>query len=100
MATQSEIEKVLECASEQELVNLVHAGCEYAANHPRLSEKEQYELVCTMNMVAIEAERRKVEPLWRKAKRLAIRNSDTIKQIGKIAAGVTIGVIVGDALID
>ncbi len=49
-------------------------------------------------MLYMEYQRRQVEPLWRKAKRLALRNSDTIKLIGKIAAGVAVGVLVGETI--
>ena len=39
-----------------------------------------------------------IEPLWRKAKRFAVRNSGIFKEIGKVAAGVALGVLVGDSL--
>ena len=49
-------------------------------------------------MLYIEYQRRQVEPLWQKAKRLALRNSDTIKLIGKIAAGVAFGIVIGEKI--
>jgi len=49
-------------------------------------------------MLAREHELRQVEPLWRKAKRFAFRNSQTFKQVGKIAACIGAGVILGVSL--
>ncbi len=49
-------------------------------------------------MLGREYELRQVEPLWRKAQRFAIRNSETFKEIGKIAACVGAGVILGQSL--
>jgi hypothetical protein len=46
-------------------------------------------------MLNYEFQLRQVEPLWRKAKRFAIRNSDTIKEVGKIAACIGVGVLLG-----
>jgi len=51
-------------------------------------------------MLANEHELRQVEPLWRKAKRFAVRNSQTFKQVGKIAACIGAGVILGVSLDD
>ena len=51
-------------------------------------------------MLAGEYELRQVEPLWRKAKRFAIRNSQTFKQVGKVAACIGAGVLLGMSLDD
>lgn len=48
-------------------------------------------------MLAREYEMRQIEPLWRKAQRFAIRNSETFKRVGKIAACIGAGVILGSA---
>lgn len=57
------------------------------------------DVLCTMLlMLGTEYQLRQVEPLWRKARRFAIRNSDTFKQVGKIAAGIGAGVILGVSL--
>jgi hypothetical protein len=100
MATQRDVEMLLENASEQELNYLVYCGSQYAADHPGMPQHELQEWDCFMYMIAVEAERRKVEPLWRKAKRFAVRNSGTFKEIGKVAAGVALGIVVGDSLTD
>lgn len=98
MVTHRDVEKLLENASEQELNYLAYSGCEHAMQHPDMAQRERHEWACFMNSVAIEAERRKIEPLWRKAKRFAARNSGTFKEIGKVAAGVALGVLIGDSL--
>jgi|GEM_PF-7121225 len=46
-------------------------------------------------MLAKEYELRQIEPLWRKAKRFVIRNSQTFKEVSKIAACIGAGVILG-----
>jgi len=51
-------------------------------------------------MLAEEHKLRQVEPLWRKAKRFAIRNSQMFKQVGTIAACIGAGVILGVSLDD
>ncbi len=48
-----------------------------------------------LSMLAVEHDRRQVEPLWRKAQRFAIRNSETFKQVGKIAACIGAGAALG-----
>jgi hypothetical protein len=98
MATQRDVEMVLENASEDELTVLAYGGCQYANEHPNMPQLERQQWGCYMGMIAVEAERRKIEPLWRKAKRFAVRNSGTFKEIGKIAAVVTLGVVVGRSL--
>ncbi len=47
-----------------------------------------------------ELDLREVEPLWRKARRFAVRNSQTFKQVGKIAACIGAGVLLGVSLDD
>jgi hypothetical protein len=98
MVTQRDIAKLLENASEQELNHLAYSGCEYAMQHPDMAQQERHEWACFMNLVAIEAGQREIEPLWRKARRFAVRNSGTFKEIGKVAAGVALGILVGDSL--
>lgn len=49
-------------------------------------------------MLAEEHKLRQVEPLWRKAKRFAVRNSNAFKQVGKVAACIGAGVILGVSL--
>jgi hypothetical protein len=49
-------------------------------------------------MLFMEYQLRQVEPLWRKARRFAIRNSDTFKEVGKVAAFIGIGAILGVSL--
>lgn len=49
-------------------------------------------------MLGMEYQLRQVEPLWRKAQRFAIRNSGTIKEVGKIAACIGAGVLLGVSL--
>ncbi len=49
-------------------------------------------------MLAREYQLRQIEPLWRKAQRFAIRNSETFKEIGKIAACVGAGIVLGQSL--
>ncbi len=49
-------------------------------------------------MLATEHQQRQIEPLWRKAQRFAIRNSETFKEVGKIAACIGAGVILGQSL--
>jgi len=41
---------------------------------------------------------RQIEPLWRKAKRVAIRNASNLAKIGKIAACLGLGVLLGMSL--
>jgi len=41
---------------------------------------------------------RQIEPLWRKAKRVAIRNAANIAKIGKIAACLGLGILLGTSL--
>lgn len=49
-------------------------------------------------MLAREYQLRQIEPLWRKARRFAIRNSETFKEIGKIAACVGAGIVLGQSI--
>ena len=52
-------------------------------------------LAAMFSMLLYEYRLRQVEPLWRKAKRFAIRNSDIIKEVGKVAACIGVGVLLG-----
>lgn len=73
------------------LYNLTIAG--------RHEDSPEVEIVGIMlMMLAREYEMRQIEPLWRKAQRFAIRNSETFKQVGKIAACIGAGVILGVSL--
>ncbi len=100
MTSATELETALANASEEELRYLAVLGCQQAVEQPHMTEHEALAWGRTMTMIAAEAERRKIEPLWRKARRFAVRNSDTLKEVGKVAAGVALGIFVGDTLID
>lgn len=64
-------------------------------------DSTETEIVGVMLMMLVrEHELRQVEPLWRKAKRFAVRNSQTFKQVGKIAACIGAGVFLGVSLDD
>lgn len=57
------------------------------------------ETICMMLiMIQMEYYKRQTEPLWRKAQRFTIRNSETLKEIGAIAACVGAGIILGQSL--
>lgn len=100
MATQNDIEKLLSIASEQELEYWAYQICNYATGHPEMSDEEQLFGAYMLHLIAVEAERRQVEPLWRKAKRFAVRNSQMFKQVGKVAACIGAGLILGVSLDD
>lgn len=51
-----------------------------------------------LSMLTTEHDLRQIEPLWRKAQRFAIRNSETFKEVGKIAACIGAGAILGISL--
>lgn len=51
-----------------------------------------------LTMLSREYDLRQIEPLWRKAQRFAIRNSETFKQVGKIAACIGAGAILSVSL--
>lgn len=70
-----------------------------AQNLPEDSPEAEIVGVMLM-MLAKEHELRQVEPLWRKAKRFAVRNSNAFKQVGKIAACIGVGVLLGASLDD
>ncbi len=57
-------------------------------------------IIAMYDMLTREYDLRQIEPLWRKAKRFAMRNSSTIKQVGKIAACIGAGVLLGISLDD
>ena len=79
---------------------LEQAGIELITTAENLPEDSQdSEIIGVMlAMLGREHELRQVEPLWRKAKRFAIRNSQTFKQVGKVAACIGAGVILGEFL--
>ncbi len=59
-------------------------------------ESPDAETVAVMLMLlGREHDLRQVEPLWRKAQRFAIRNSETFKKVGKIAACIGAGAALG-----
>ena len=77
-------------------ITLDQLSLELSENSPEL------EMVGAMlSMLMRELQLREVEPLRRKAKRFAVRNSQTFKEVGKVAAcigvGVGVGVIMGGA---
>lgn len=59
---------------------------------------EAESIAAMLMLLGSEYEIRQVEPLWRKAKRFAIRNSDSFKQVGRVAACIGAGVILGISL--
>ena len=62
----------------------------------RRENSPEFEIVGAMlSMLIYELQLREVEPLRRKAKRFALRNSQTFAQVGKIAACIGVGVGVG-----
>ncbi len=79
---------------------LVEAGNALMVDLQNTSEgsPEAETLGIMLMMLGREYDLRQVEPLWRKAHRFAIRNSETFKQVGKIAACVTAGAILGVSL--
>ena len=95
MATVREIENLLESASETELNVLGDSICIDLRNNPRLTTEEQEFSKCFLFMISSELERRPIEPLWRKTKRFAVRNSGTIKEVGKVAACLGVGALIG-----
>jgi hypothetical protein len=88
-------------------------GMVIALQHVSEDSPEFMVLSTMLTMLAREHQLREIEPLWRKAKRLTIRssativefttrNSDTIKEVGAIAALIGAGALVaglGGALI-
>ena len=94
MATQNGLQQIVSLVSDQELEVLALNGRNYASNHPDMTEEEQCLWQWVMATLAAEAQRRKVEPPWRKARRFALHNSVTLQLVGTTAAVVTIGGIV------
>lgn len=74
---------------------------ETGANIVKLSEHlsenaPEFEAIAAMlAMLFYEIQLRQIEPLWRKAKRFAIRNSGAIKKAGEIVACIGVGVFLG-----
>jgi hypothetical protein len=81
---------------------LDQAGNDMAMAAQRLPENscEFQELCMMLAMLISERQLREIEPLWRKARRFAMRNSRTITELGKIAACIGAGVILGVSLDD
>ena len=77
-------------------------GAYMAKTSEHLSENTpEFEALAVMlSMLMYELHLRQIEPLWRKAKRFAIRNSGAIKEAGKIAACIAAGVLLGASLDD
>ena len=94
MATQNGLQQIVSLVSDQELKVLALNGRNYAANHPDMTEEEQRVWHWVMATLAAEAQRRKIEPPWRKATRFARQNSDALQLVGVTAAVVAIGGIV------
>jgi hypothetical protein len=84
----------LEIAPSQVLQSIAVRMAQEAEN---LSEDtpEFQGLAAMFSMLLYECRLREIEPLWRKARRFAMRNSDAIKEVGKIAACIGAGVLLG-----
>ena len=95
MATQNDMKYVLENATEAELNVMGNATYYDLQNNPSMKQDEQEFCQCFLYMIVSELQRRSIEPLWRKAKRFAVRNSATIKEVGKVAACLGIGALIG-----
>ena len=95
--TIAETERVLELASQEELASLYFALLQYPEEHPDAPIEDQQAWLHMVVMIEAEAERRKVEPLWRKAKRFTVRNAG---EIGKCAAAAAVGAFLGIELTD
>ena len=95
--TREEYERLLSLAPTSVLEQ---AGNSMSAEIERLPEgSPESELLAVMLlMLGMEYQLRQVEPLWRKARRFAVRNSDTFKQVGKVAACIGAGVLLGVSL--
>jgi len=98
MATQNDMKYVLENATEAELNVMGNTLYCDLQNNPRMEQDKQEFTECFLYMIASELERRPIEPLWRKAKRFAVRNSSTIKEVGKVAACLGVGALLGVSL--
>lgn len=64
---------------------------------PIYSADELY-LQMLHSMACQEFALRQIEPLWRKARRVVIRNAANIAEVGKIAACLGLGVLLGTSL--
>jgi hypothetical protein len=100
MTPQNQLGTMLECASKQELTQMIALGVTELNHNQNLSKEDRFCLEALTFMAAVETESRGTEPLWRKTKRFVNRNADVIKDIGKIAAGVTVGVVLGGSISD
>ncbi len=95
------IERYIRLLSLMSTNDLVRLGNVLQMDLQRLSYEDSPDaetIAIMLMMLGREHELRQVEPLWRKAQRFAIRNSETFKDIGKIAACVGAGVILGQSL--
>ena len=92
--TREEYERFLSLAPTSVLEEMGNSLLSMVRNLPEDSPDVEIIGVMLM-MLAGEYGLRQVEPLWRKAQRFAVRNSDTFKQVGKIAAFIGAGVILG-----
>jgi hypothetical protein len=95
MATVKELENTLVNATEVELNILGDRIYNDLQNNPGMKKDKRESSEWFLHMIVSELERRPIEPLWRKAKRFAVRNSSTIKEVGKIAACLGIGALIG-----
>ena len=89
----------IELASTQELTQTAQILSD-AFNETDDGSIESETIVFMCNMLMQEYDLRQIEPLWRKAKRFAKRNSSTIKQVGKVAACIGGGILLGASLDD
>ena len=97
--TREEYMRFLSLAPTSILEQVGNALLATVQNFPEDSTETEMVSVMLM-MLAREHELRQVEPLWRKAKRFAVRNSNAFKQVGKIAACIGVGVLLGASLDD
>ena len=67
-------------------------------NREPVDSIDEIHLQMLYGMACQEFTLRQIEPLWRKAKRVAIRNAANIAKIGKIAACLGLGVLLGSSL--
>lgn len=59
---------------------------------------DEFNLQTLYTLACQEFALRQIEPFWRKAKRFAFRNAANIAKIGKIAASLGLGVLLGVSL--
>ena len=94
-----EFRRFVELAPNEILLKATQVVCLHAEDLPDDSpEFESATIICSC--IGRELVFREIEPLWRKAKRFALRNSGVIKNVGKIAACIGVGALLGISLDD